>query len=46
MVNVSSEPASAAGIPDGWAEAELVLTNAEPEPRARLGPWEARVYRR
>ena len=49
VVNVSGEPASAAGIPDAdaWAGAELVLTNAEPEPRGlELGPWEARVYRR
>jgi oligo-1,6-glucosidase len=49
VVNVSSEPASAAAIPDAgaWAGAELVLTNAEPEPRGlELGPWEARVYRR
>ena len=47
LVNVSSEPASAAGIPDGWAEAELVLSNAEPEPQGlELGPWEARIYRR
>jgi oligo-1,6-glucosidase len=41
-VNVSGEPAS---IPDTWTEGELLLTNAEPEPRG-LGPWEARVYRR
>jgi oligo-1,6-glucosidase len=49
VVNVSGEPASAAGIPDAdaWAGAELVLTNAEPEPQGlELGPWEARVYRR
>ena len=49
LVNVSGEPASAAGIPDAdaWAAAELVLTNAEPEPRVlELGAWEARVYRR
>jgi oligo-1,6-glucosidase len=47
VVNVSGEPASAAGIPDTWAGAELVLTNAEPEPRGlELGAWEARVYRR
>jgi oligo-1,6-glucosidase len=49
LVNVSGEPAGAAGIPDAdaWAGAELVLTNAEPEPRGlELGAWEARVYRR
>ena len=49
VVNVSGEPASAAAVPDAeaWAEAELVLTNAEPEPRGlELGAWEARVYRR
>jgi oligo-1,6-glucosidase len=49
VVNVSGEPAGAAGIPDAaaWADAELVLTNAEPEPRGlELGPWEARVHRR
>jgi len=46
---VSGEAASGAVIPDAeaWAAAELVLTNAEPEPRGlELGPWEARVYRR
>jgi oligo-1,6-glucosidase len=49
LVNVSGEAASAGGIPDAdaWAGAELVLTNAEPEPRGlELGAWEARVYRR
>jgi oligo-1,6-glucosidase len=49
VVNVSGEAASGAAIPDAeaWAAAELVLTNAEPEPRGlELGPWEARVYRR
>jgi len=49
VVNVSGEPASFAAIPDAeaWAGAELVLTNAEPEPRGlELGPWEARVHRR
>ena len=46
LVNVSGEPASAAGIPDGWAEAELVLTNAAPPQGLDLGPWEARIYRR
>ena len=49
VVNVSGQPASAAELPDAdaWADAELVLTNAEPEPSAlELGPWEARVYRR
>jgi oligo-1,6-glucosidase len=49
VVNVSSEPASAAAIPDAgaWAGAELVLTNAEPEPHGlELGAWEARIYRR
>jgi oligo-1,6-glucosidase len=45
VVNVSSEPASPE-IP-GWDGAELVLTNAEPEPQGLgLGPWEARVLRR
>jgi oligo-1,6-glucosidase len=43
-VNVSGEPAA---MPDSWADADLVLTNAEPEPQGlELGPWEARVYRR
>jgi oligo-1,6-glucosidase len=49
VVNVSGEPAPAVAVPDaeGWAGAELVLTNAEPEPQGlELGPWEARVYRR
>jgi oligo-1,6-glucosidase len=49
VVNVSGEPASAAALPDadGWAGAELVLTNAEPEPEGlELGPWEARIHRR
>jgi len=49
LVNMSGEPASAAAIPgaDAWSGAELVLTNAEPEPRGlELGAWEARVYRR
>jgi oligo-1,6-glucosidase len=49
LVNVSGEPASAAAIPgaEAWAAAELVLTNAEPEPRGlELGAWEARIYRR
>jgi oligo-1,6-glucosidase len=49
VVNVSGEPASAAGVPGAaaWAGAELVLTNAEPEPGGlELGAWEARVYRR
>jgi len=49
VVNVSGEAASGAAIPDAeaWAAAELVLTNAEPEPRGlELGPWEARVHRR
>jgi oligo-1,6-glucosidase len=49
VVNVSGEPASAAAIPEAeaWAAAELVLTNAEPQPRGlELGAWEARIYRR
>ena len=48
VANVSGEPASAAGIPDAerWADAELLITNAEPEPDGlELGPWEARAYR-
>ena len=48
VVNVSGEPAGFAAIPDAeaWTGAELVLTNAEPEPQGlELGPWEARIYR-
>jgi oligo-1,6-glucosidase len=49
LVNVSGDPSDAGGIPDAeaWRGAELLLTNAEPEPDGlELGPWEARVYRR
>ena len=48
VANVSGEPAHAA-VPDAeaWARAELLLTNAGPEPGdLSLEPWEARVYRR
>jgi oligo-1,6-glucosidase len=48
VANVSGEPANAA-VPDAeaWARAELLLTNAGPEPGdLSLEPWEARVYRR
>jgi oligo-1,6-glucosidase len=45
VANFSGEPATAAI--DGWAGAELVITNGDPAPAGlELGPWEARVYRR
>jgi oligo-1,6-glucosidase len=48
VANVSGEQAVAA-VPDAneWARAELLLTNADPDPASlELGPWEARIYRR
>ena len=45
VANFSGEPASVAI--DGWAGAELLITNGDPAPAdLELGPWEARVYRR
>jgi oligo-1,6-glucosidase len=45
VANFSGEPAAAAI--DGWAGAELLITNGDPAPAGlELGPWEARVYRR
>jgi oligo-1,6-glucosidase len=45
VANFSGEPASV-GI-DGWAGAELLITNGDPAPAGlELGPWEARIYRR
>jgi oligo-1,6-glucosidase len=45
VANFSGEPATAAI--EGWAGAELVITNGDPGPAGLgLGPWEARVYRR
>jgi oligo-1,6-glucosidase len=45
VANFSGEPATAAI--EGWAGAELVITNGDPAPAGlELGPWEARVYRR
>jgi oligo-1,6-glucosidase len=44
VANFSGEPARPAL--DGWAGAELVITNGDPAPAGLdLGPWEARVYR-
>jgi oligo-1,6-glucosidase len=48
LANLSARPARPA-LPDadGWADAEVVLTNvAEPAPSLALGPWEARVLGR
>lgn len=47
VVNVSGEPATAAELPEAWAEAELVLTNVQEGGQTPfLQPWEARVHRR
>jgi oligo-1,6-glucosidase len=46
LVNVSGTTA-APEISADWADAELLLTNVEADPRRfELAPWEARVYRR
>jgi oligo-1,6-glucosidase len=50
VANFSSEPASAAAIPDAerWAQAELLIANVQERGQApflQLEPWEARAYR-